>query len=173
VLPHNRKTTTRATSYPQEDRRKTGAPVYYPRMQGPLTGQIVHKRTILLVVPDPGVGTHLAHLLQADDYAVFTVAGTAPALTLLAIHPIALILIHYTTQIGATAWESYCNLRQHTTKPVIMINDLTATHFTQIALQNPQEQYPQEQYPQEQCDRARQEYRRFINLLWATVVGTE
>ena len=173
MLPCDHKATAHSSSPDAQKRRKPSAPVYYPRMQGPLTSRITHKRTILLVVSDPGVGRQLAHLLQADDYAVFTVTETVTALTLLANQPIALVLLHCTTPMGAMAWESYCTLRQHTTKPVMMINDLTAMHFTQIALQNPQEQYPQEQYPQEQCDRARQDYRRFINLLWATVVGTE
>lgn len=161
MLQHHHQTTARAPIHPAEDGRKASASVYYPRMQGSLTGRSAHKRTILLIVPEPGVGTRLAHLLQNDDYAVFTVTETAAAMALLASHPIALIIIHYTTQIGAMAWESYDNLRQQTNKPVIMINDLSATHFTQIVRQ------PR----QAQCHGTGETYRRFVNLLWATVVG--
>jgi CheY-like chemotaxis protein len=94
------------------------------------------KRPTLLLVAELEVSSHLVKLLGTLGYAVHAVTETVAAQAILAVVPIDLVLLHCPPEMSFGGWQTYTQLRQCTTKPVMMIANIRAEHFTANAAAN-------------------------------------
>ncbi len=117
------------TRYNRNAAQHTTANTHHRRL-APSTHPRSAQRPTLLLVAELEVASHLVKLLGTLGYTVHAVTETVAAQAILAIVPIDLVLLHCPPEMSFGGWESYTQLRQCTTKPVMMIANITAEHFT-------------------------------------------
>ncbi len=97
---------------------------YYAASQG-MHRSLPSRHPKLLLVAEHDSLLTLAKVLDNDGYIVYTTADLAAAQTILAAVEIDLVILHCPPEMGIGGWETYTELRHYTTRPVMLMSNVT------------------------------------------------